>query len=270
MYLALDPSIVTDNITKAYQSFYDKIDFVNSVVSTSPDNYTQFWGVVTKVSDSVKAVGISLACIYGLVSFIKDGINLRGNWEGIIKCLIKLIIAKGLIENSTDILLAIYKIAATASKSIEGVTGSMLSDNLKATIADSPTGFWDILFSYIKYLPFELTLWVLGILIVLIALGRLMQIFLFTMFAPIGFSQFAGSGIHGIRNFLKDYFAVCLQGAMIMGAMDLFSVLLSHQDVFSGLGNDVFIGDLGLTIIYSAVLIKVLISSQNWSRKILS
>ncbi|ETJ35595.1 hypothetical protein Q604_UNBC10035G0001, partial [human gut metagenome] len=99
-------------------------------------------------------------------------------------------------------------------------------------IADNPDGMIATFLSYIKYLPFQFLLWVCGVIIMVVTLGILIQICIFIMFAPISLAQFAGNGISGIKNFIKDYFAVCIQGAIIMGSISLFSIFLSNQNIF--------------------------------------
>ncbi|OSA97304.1 UNVERIFIED_ORG: hypothetical protein B2H98_08135 [Clostridium botulinum] len=263
--MAYNVDYITGGLKQAYESFYDKIDLINNIISTSPDN-TPFWNIVTTVSDAVIATAISLACIYALIGFIKDGVDFRGNWEGFIRCLIRLIITKGLIVNSTEIMLAIYNIGAEVCSKIHC---NLNMETTTISIADNPDGLIATLFSYVKYLPFQFLLWICGVIILVITLGMLLQICIFIMFAPISFAQFASGGFDGIKNFLKDYFSVCLQGSIIMGSISLFSVFLAHKNIF-GAFTDSYLGDIGLTLIYCIVLIKVLMSSQNWSRKFLS
>lgn len=260
--MAYNVEYITGGLKQAYESFYDKIDLINNIISTTPDK-TPFWSIVTTVSDAVVATAISLACIYALIGFIKDGLDFRGNWEGLLRCLIRLVITKGLIVNSPDIMLSIYQIGAEISSKIH-CNLNMASVEIK--IADNPDGLIATMLSYVKYLPFQFLLWICGVIILVVTLGMVLQICVFVMFAPISFAQFASGGFDGIKNFLKDYFAVCLQGAIIMGSLSLFSVFLSHKNIF-GSFTDSYLGDIGLTLIYCIVLIKVLMSSQSWSRK---
>ena len=256
---------ITKGLKAAYEAFYDKIELVNTIISTNPEN-TPFWGVVETISQGVVATAISLACVYALIGFIKEGLDFKNNWEGLLKCIIRLILTKGLLQNSTDIMLAIYKVGAELCSSINGNL-NMSVPNI--AIADNPEGLIATIFSYIKYFPFQIVLWFCGVIILVICLGLFIQICIYIMFAPISLAQFASNGFDSIKNFLKDYFAVCLQGAIMMGSMSLFSVLLANKDIF-GQFSDSFLGDIGLQIVYCFVLIKVLISSQSWARKFLS
>lgn len=262
--MAYNVEYITSGLEKAYESFYDKIELVNDIVSTPPDG-TAFWGTISTVSHGVTAAAISLACLYALVGYIKNGIDFRGNWEGMLKCFLRLILTKGLITNSTGIMLSLYDIAADACNGIS--SGIEMEKTVK--IADNPDGLIATMLCYMKYLPIEIILWLCGILIMVISIGVIAQVAIYIMFAPISLAQFASSGFDGIRNFLKDYFAACLQGAVVMASMSMFSVIISNKSVFGQI-TDNYYGDIGLSFIYCFVLIKLLMSSQAQARKLMS
>ena len=62
--------------------------------------------------------------------------------------------------------------------------------------------------------------------------GRFFRLYLYTAIAPIPLSSFAGEPSQNIgRSFLKSYAAVCLEGAIVVLACIIFSLIASSPPV---------------------------------------
>ncbi len=61
--------------------------------------------------------------------------------------------------------------------------------------------------------------------------GRFFRLYMYTALAPIPLSSFAGEGtsIHG-KAFIKSYIGVCMEGAVIVLALLIFSAVVSSNE----------------------------------------
>ena len=67
-------------------------------------------------------------------------------------------------------------------------------------------------------------------MLILSVYGRFFKLYMYTAIAPIPLAAFAGEPTQNIgKSFLKSYAAVCLQGAIIVLACIIFSVLASSD-----------------------------------------
>ena len=69
---------------------------------------------------------------------------------------------------------------------------------------------------------------ILSFVMVLTVYGRFFRLYIYTAIAPIPLSAFAGEPSQQVgKSFLKSYAAVCLEGAIIVLACIIFSLLAS-------------------------------------------
>ncbi|WP_307993111.1 hypothetical protein [uncultured Clostridium sp.] len=263
----MDSSYITNGLQSALDSVTDKIKLVNDLIKVSPDQ-TGFWNIVSQVNDGVVATALSIATILFLMSLVKESLDDKSDdyLKLIIKWFMRIIITKGLIENSANIMMEIYKLGV---KACNGITANVTGlSNIKVEIPDKPEGTLQVLAALPKYKGIELGIWFAGVIIIVIVLGVMIDVCLCTMFSPIAFAFFAYDGVDSIKNFLKNYLSLCLQGAYIMGSLTLFEVLLT-SNILANYTSDSYFGELGLYIIYILVLIKILISSGRKTKEIL-
>ena len=70
---------------------------------------------------------------------------------------------------------------------------------------------------------------------ILTVYGRFFKLYLYTAIAPIPLSTFAGEPTQNIgKSFLKNYVAVCLEGAIIVLACIIYSQFASAVPAVSG------------------------------------
>ena len=263
----MDSSYIVNGLQDSLNSVTDKIKLVNDIIKISPDQ-TGFWNVISQINDGVVATALSIATIVFLMSLVNESLDDKSDdyLQLIVKWFMKIIITKGLIENSTNIMIEIYKLGVKACNGISAnVTGL---SNIKVEIPENLDNIWQVIGALFKYKIIELGIGFAGIIIVVIVLGVMIDVCLFIMFAPIAFSLYAYNGVDSIKNFLKNYLSLCLQGAYIMGSLTLFEVLIT-SNILANYTSDNYFGQLGLYIIYILVLIKILISSGRKTKEIL-
>jgi hypothetical protein len=75
-----------------------------------------------------------------------------------------------------------------------------------------------------------LVITVLSFVLVMIVMGRFFRLYLYTALAPIPLSCFAGDATaqHG-KQFIRNYLAVCLEGAVVMLSLIIFAALSGNS-----------------------------------------
>ena len=135
-----------------------------------------------------------------------------------------------------DLMLAIFKISqGIISKimtiaNITSSTTSTLPEEMIKTIEN--VGFWDSIPLWAVTLIGGLIITVLSFIMIMTVYGRFFKLYLYTAFAPVPLSTFAGEPTQNIGvTFLKSYAAVCLEGVIIILSCIIFSLFASSPPV---------------------------------------
>ena len=95
------------------------------------------------------------------------------------------------------------------------------------------TGFFESIPLWAITLIRGLLIWVLTFVMILNVYGRFFKLYMYTAIAPIPLSTFAGEPSQNIgKSFLKSYAAVCLEGAIIVLACIIFTVIAKANPSF--------------------------------------
>lgn len=102
-------------------------------------------------------------------------------------------------------------------------------------------------------------------LVYVITIGRVFELCLYTLFAPLPLATFASDTTHDIaKNFLKNYVAVVLQVSVIIGMFAVYvAIMLSLDTEIRAQSGMAFLRFVALLALASGVL-----KSSAWSRKI--
>lgn len=107
---------------------------------------------------------------------------------------------------------------------IERLTKTRLPDEIVEAI--EATGFFESIPIWAITLIGGLVIWVLTFVMILTVYGRFFKLYMYSAIAPIPLAAFAGEPTQNIsKSFLKSYAAVCLEGAVIVLACIIFSVI---------------------------------------------
>ena len=99
-----------------------------------------------------------------------------------------------------------------------------LPEELKAAIES--VGFLDQIPLWAVTLIGGLFIWVLSFTMILNVYGRFFRLYMYTAVAPVPLAAFAGEPTQHVgTSFLRSYAAVCMEGAVIVVACVIFSVL---------------------------------------------
>lgn len=254
-------------IKSTFDGFNDNVNNALNIITQSPESNEAMWQVVQGVQNVILPVAMTLAVLYFFMDFLNKSMMLEFvKWENVVKSLLKIMFCKVLMEHTMDLMNLIFKFVAELTSSI-GLTGNVMIQNIDydalAQTFETYVGLSERMQLYMKVLPISSLMDFCIKIIALIIYGRMIQIYIYTAFAPIPLASIAGEGMNGTaKSFLKDYASVCLQGAVMMVAIGLYGAIVKEAAITPGLEG------LGTLLLLSMVLVFILIKSGDWAKKI--
>ena len=229
---------IVGNLQNALDTWNSKQSEMWTIISQSPTEFKngQIWNVIVNVHGAVQAIALALLVIFFLVGVIKT----CGSFaevkkpEHAFKLFIRFAIAKIVVTQGLEILMAIFKIIQGAISTIISASGmggaSSLSLPQEIITSIEGCGFFESIPLWAVTLVGGLLVTVLSFVMILSVYGRFFKLYLYTAIAPIPLSTFAGEPTQQVgKSFMKSYCAVCLEGAIIVLACIIFSVFASSS-----------------------------------------
>lgn len=260
---------IVENIKYIFSNFNETIKSAVEIVTTSPDADSGMWSLVTNAQTAIIPIALTLMTLYFFIGFIQKTVMMEyKDWQSILKSLLRLAVCNVLIQKTADIMRMIFDVAVEIASKI-GTVGTINVDDLnyeglKTTLEDM--SLWDRISYWANTQPIVLIMNIVLIILMLIVYGRMIQIYVYTAFAPIPLASIAGEGYgNSAKHFIKDYAAVCLQAPVI-----IFSIALFGQKIQNILtSTDVSIKSLGQILLMGLVIIFIMIKSSDWAKKII-
>lgn len=231
---------VVQNLQNALGTWNGKMVEVWSLLTTSPQSFKGggIWQVIMQIHGALKAIGLALLVLFFLVGVVKTCGNLTEikRPEQALKLFIRFAIAKGVVTYGLDLMLALFNIIQGVTSTIMRASG--LGGTNKTTLpkemvdAIEDCGFFESIPLWAVTLIGSLFITVISFIIILTVYGRFFRMYMYTAIAPIPLSTFAGQPTQSIGvSFLKNYAAVCLEGAIILLACVIFSKFATSPPV---------------------------------------
>lgn len=246
-------------------------DLFSSVIETlTKDPFTAYGssisGLISTVYNIVMSVAMMIMFIYFLIGLVDKMSSENFTWEQLWKHLAMLLGAKVIIEHGLDIMMLMSKVGVELVGMINsGADPSFSASMNTSAIIDNFVGGLDGIYKVLAWILLLLYLiipwifsWVMGICVKIVCYTRLAEIYARACFAPIAFADFFKNGFQGNGwRFLKSFFAVCLQGAMIFTIAVLFSTLLrsfldgtNSSDLFAFTGIYLAVGASSIMLMF--------------------
>ena len=229
-------SWIVSNLNAALSTWNDKLAEIWSLLTESPQTFKggQVWGVMTGIHGALQAIGYGLLVLF----FVVGVVNTCGSFaeimrpEAAVKLFIRFALAKAVVTYGLELMMALITIVQGDISSIMSAAGMGAAQEtvLPAEIvtAIESCGVWESIPLWAVALIGGLFITILSFVMVLTVYGRFFRLYIYTAIAPIPLSTFAGEPSQQIgRSFLKSYAAVCLEGAIIVLACIIFSLLAS-------------------------------------------
>ena len=231
---------VVQNLINAIDTWNSKLADIWTLITQTPETFKDgaIWNVIKNIYGGIQAIGLALVVLFFIIGLLKTAgsINEVKRPEQIFKLFIRFAIAKTIVTYGMDLMLAIFKISqGIISKimtiaNITSSTTSTLPEEMIKTIEN--VGFWDSIPLWAVTLIGGLIITVLSFIMIMTVYGRFFKLYLYTAFAPVPLSTFAGEPTQNIGvTFLKSYAAVCLEGVIIILSCIIFSLFASSPPV---------------------------------------
>lgn len=156
-------------------------------------------------------------------------------WEHGLKLCVKAALARVAIDIAPTFLRACYNQAGLWIGTIGGsnpTIGSYVTPAQVETLVDGVSGLFGAIGLLASVLLVIMAIKICGLLVQVIAYGRMFEIYVYLLVSPFPFAFFPlgngnGDGISRItQRFIKSFIAVCLQGVMILVCMRIFDTLM--------------------------------------------
>ena len=236
----LSENWVIDNLENSLNTWNEKLGEIFTLITESPQTFKggSIWEVILNIHSAVQGIGIALLVLFFLIGVMKScsSLNEVKRPEQAIKLFIRFVIAKVLVTNGLELMLATFDIVQGVistimeTTGITGATQAILPSEIISAVENV---------SFLKSIPLwavtligGLFITVLSFIMIMTVYGRFFKLYLYTALAPIPLSTFAGETTQNVgKSFLKSYCAVCLEGAIIVLSCIIFSLFASSPPV---------------------------------------
>lgn len=240
-------------------------DMFNSIFETlstnlfSPSSGGAYSAVLTTVENLhnsvIRPLALLLMFIYFTIALVDKMSQENFTWEQLWRQIAMLLVSKFIIEHGFEILKLCFDIGMAIAADIQAWTGyggdtasgvenaEEIINNFKEGLG--LTGVLSVLGDLVMFvyllLPWALS-WIIRLCVSVICYTRVIEIYLRATWAPVAMADFFHSGLQGTgARFLKNFLAVCLQGAVILVIAILFSKLMNglvanDQNLFTFIG----------------------------------
>ena len=233
----MDNNWIVENLTNAFGVWNSKMTEMWSLLTESPQTFKggTIWQTIVTINGGMQAIGYGLLVLFFAIGIFRSASGFRDfqRPEHLLRHFIYFVLAKLGITYGMDLLVDVFDvcsgIVATAAGSIGGLTGASVA--LPQEIADAigDVGFFASIPLWLVTLLGSLFITVLAFIMILTVYGRFFKIYMYAALSPVALASFAGEGTsHFGKAFLRSYVGVCMEGAVIVLACIIFSVVAAR------------------------------------------
>jgi len=189
--------------------------------------------IIDNVVGAIEPIAFSLAAFFFMIGFLKKTMMFEFvTMENVVKCLLRLVVGKILIDNS---LFLVEQFAFVCNDLIAAVTNEVQNalnytagqgqavDLARFVLQFTQLGLIDKIFQMIIYFPQWIVIQVCKIIIFVQLWGRFLLITLYAMVSPIPFAGIITEETSGFtKTFVQNYAAILLQGLVMLLILELY------------------------------------------------
>lgn len=242
-----------ESLKWTFEFWNNKQTEIWQLVSTTPEEFKggDIWRLALTLNDGLKAIGYGLLVLFFALSICKSTINFRDlrRPEQGLRFFIRFVLAKTAVTYGIDLMTAIFNICTGIVSVIAEKMGTASADMAlpeELETAVNEVGFLASIPLWLVTILGCLVIIVLSFVMILTVYSRFFKLYMYTAFAPIPLSSFAGEATSFMgKAFIKSYMGVCMEGAVIVLACLIFSAFTSS-------------GNFGLVDAESSAVVQVL------------
>lgn len=249
-------------------------DSVTDIILTNPsEKFPDAWTVMTDVyNDVVLPIAFALLSLYLVINIVQQSIKLdQLTVQQFIKPLLLYIVAFIVMNHGMDILLKLIDIGQSIVDSMSFTSSDAMDEMLTTAhskvnteVTGIPSG---IAMTVQLFLPYAAAL-ILSLAIKIVCYTRIFELYLKTMFAPLGMGDLITKGLdsNGLR-FFKNYFATCLQGAVIVGISVIYSSIIGS--LISANTETSIVGMAGTALVMGFAALSMMMKAGSLAKEVL-
>lgn len=273
--------------TTALETFDNMVETAQKVLTGTSDVFSTsgVWNAVLGIADELKPFCYVVVALCLLIEIAQVAAKVDVvKWEHGLKLAIKMVLAKVCIDIAPTFLKACYNQANIWIGKVLAVgsmprLGTIVSTKVIPKF-DEVTGLWANLGLFVSVLIALLIVWILGLFIQAMALGRMFEIYVYLAVSPLPCAFFPlGDGNGGgmsrtTAKFFKSFVAVCLQGVMMVICIRVFGIIMGSgfEALINGASGDAasMITEVMFTMALAAIVLTVSIQQcGNWAKSII-
>jgi len=271
----------------AHGAFLGFDNWVNYAVQVLAGDMPAWDVIVNTVSSVLRPFALTIIAICLLIEIAQVSAKVDMlKWEHGLKLAVKMVFARVAIDIAPLFLRATYAQAAQwigglMNFGTEAEFGRRVLNDLSPLVQQT-TGTFDALGLFVFMLIPLLALQICGLVIVVIAYGRMFELYIYLAVSPIPMAFFPlgngdGGGFSRISGkFLRSFAAVCLQGVMMIVCIRVFGEVMNAA-ITRGLANAAtattsngHINELLMVMLLgSIVLVASVVKSGTWAKSLL-
>ena len=235
----MDENWIVESLKWTFELWNEKQAEIWDLISLTPQKFKggDIWSLVLTINDALQAIGYGLLVLFFATSICKSTINFRDfrRPEQGLRFFIRFVLAKTAVTYGIELMNAVFNICGGIVSSIASKMGDMTSavslpEELETAINE--VGFLASIPLWLITIIGCLVIIVLSFVMILTVYSRFFKLYMYTSFAPIPLSSFAGETTSFMgKAFIKSYAGVCLEGAVIVLACMIFSAFVSDGNV---------------------------------------
>ncbi|MEG2983596.1 MAG: CD0415/CD1112 family protein [Peptostreptococcaceae bacterium] len=258
-----------------FQGFSNHLLDISKLITQDPSSFAGGgpWELIKSLNSNVmKPIGFSLVALFFVIDFLNKSIMFEyAKVENVIKSLLKLVLAKAVMDSTFMFLETCFGVVSNIISSVNA-SGSLkiaATGDIATLVKNQMEGmgiFEQMLF-FLQTWPWTFAMNIFKIIVFFVVYGRMIELFILTAIAPIPIATMVSEGVGDVaKRFFKLYIAVCFQGVIIIIACLLYAAMYKGlvgeaKDAMSMITNMVLAG-----VVLSGILIK----SGTWSKQIAS
>lgn len=260
-----------ETINSAFNGLNGDIQTILDIIVKSPESNSSIWAIITNIFNIILPIGYSLASLFFIIDFLNKSVMFEFvKWENVIKALLKLVVAKMVMENSFSLLNTIFSVIAGITTAISAnptSIGDVVDIQALQTQVEAMS-LIDKIFFQIQFTPVAIFMMIIKTAIKVIVYGRMIELYIYTAIAPIPLATMTSESLHGTaKRFLQTYTGICLQGVIIMISCLAYTGLTADM-VTPATGAGSLNLNVWAFIMSSLVLLLILIKSGSWAKQI--
>lgn len=231
---------ILGNLDGMFDQINSEVGEVAATVGTTPAAWNAgVFSMIRSLSDNVvvpiAGVIITFVLTYELITMITEKNNLADfDTFNIFKWIFKAFVAVYLVTHTFDITMAIFALAQNVVQQSAGIISGSTSVDFAAALGDVETqlaemGIGELFGLLVETMLFRLTVPILSLCIMLVLVGRMVEIYIYCSVGAIPFATMANRewGQMG-QNYLRGLVALGMQGFFIMICVAIYAVLVGQ------------------------------------------